>query len=173
MDFLEELKVIKSIDVIKDYWALIRCRPDLGTLELRVMDMPGSIEDVFKIAALYQTLVAYLLESDYKISEIYPNPKSDLHLNVNLQKAAVHGLDTDLLNFPFYDQKLPAPEAINKLIDVLIPNAKKLGTEEELRGIYGIINYGTGADKQLAQYKKTKSLKKVVSDAIMRTKIIS
>ena len=59
---------------------------------------------------------------------------------------------------------------IEEMLDFVDDVVDELGSRDEIERIRDILNEGTGADRQLAVFKETKDLKKVVDFYIEETK---
>lgn len=61
-DYLTKMKQLPLIDGVNNFYWDIRPKAEFGTIELRICDMPLSIEKAVQIAAFAQSLACYLLE---------------------------------------------------------------------------------------------------------------
>jgi len=134
---------------IPDYtylWWDVRPHPNLGTVELRVFDQQTRVEHTIGFAAFAQALARRLaLEYDEGVPSIeYPHELID----DNKVRAAVVGIEGKLIDF---DQGLevPAEEMTLGLIEDLRESARELGCEDELARLTDLVEYGTGARRQL------------------------
>ena len=89
---MQTLEIIKSIDNF--YWD-IRPRPEFGTVELRVCDMPLTTEKVVIIAAFAQTLAHYILTK----RTIKPSPDKYHLYQFNRFQASRHGFNGKYIDF--------------------------------------------------------------------------
>ena len=93
MKHLEETGFIRSP---RDIWWMVRPHSNFGTVEVRVCDMPGSLEDVTTIVALVQSLVVAL---SHEIDEgTYQHDCHPMLVRQNLWRAARYGLDAELVD---------------------------------------------------------------------------
>ena len=58
---------------------------------------------------------------------------------------------------------------LNELLDFVSTEVKELGSEREMAHIERIIREGTGADRQLAVWERTKDMKAVVDHIVAET----
>lgn len=79
------------IDTIRELWWDIRPHHTFGTIELRIYDVPGNLEDAIALAALSQCLVRYL---SVQIDEsAYQHDCHPFMIRENKWQAARFGLD--------------------------------------------------------------------------------
>jgi carboxylate-amine ligase len=135
-----------AIDDYTYLWWDVRPHPNLGTVELRVFDQQTRVEHTIGFAAFAQALARRLaLEYEEGVPSIeYPHELID----DNKVRAAVVGIEGELIDF---DQGLevPAEEMTLGLIDDLRESARELGCEDELARLADLVEYGTGARRQL------------------------
>jgi len=136
-------------------WWDLRPHPKLGTLEVRVCDGQTRIGTVAAIAALVQSLVATLAETDDCATKFPTQPVT--LIAENKWRAARYGLDTDLVDLE-HDTERPARDALRALVELAEPAARRLGCVEELAEVERILERGTGADEQRRVHEETGSL---------------
>jgi carboxylate-amine ligase len=84
------------ITSIRDIWWDVRPHNNFGTVEVRVCDMPGSLDDCLALAALTQCLVVALSED---IDEgTYQHDHHPMVVRQNKWRAARYGLDAALVD---------------------------------------------------------------------------
>jgi carboxylate-amine ligase len=140
-------------------WWDLRPHPKLGTLEIRVCDGQTRIGTVAAITALVQSLVATLAERYESEGALQTQPVT--LIAENKWRAARYGLDTDLVDLE-HDTERPAREALQALVDLARPAARRLGCAAELDEVERVLRRGTGADEQRRVYEETGSLLAVV-----------
>jgi carboxylate-amine ligase len=136
---------------IPDYtylWWDVRPHPNLGTVEIRVFDQQTRLEDTIALAALAICLVHRYSENFEESKPLIEVP-TEL-IDDNKVRAALHGIEGELIDFPRHRQA-PAAELAREMIAELEPDAATLGCEDALAGVLGLIDAGTGARKQLDQ----------------------
>jgi len=115
IDLLREARVIRDI---KDLWWDVRPSPGLGTVEIRICDIPSRFVEVLGLTSLIQALSAAIVEG-----LVQPTLVSPQILRCNKWQAARHGLDgrfNDALGLlPTRNQSLR--EAAGELLVVLKP----------------------------------------------------
>lgn len=159
-DTLAHAKVISSP---KDLYWYIRPNLTFGTIEFRISDAMASLDDLFAVVALTQTLVKWMDEDatsctwDKKRHWIAPE---------NILIAARDGLDGMIITDLSGTKKRIADE-IHELVDTLSPLARQLHSYEELQHVKHIISHGNGATHQLNHFLETQSLQSVVSQSTM------
>ncbi|MGB5206049.1 carboxylate-amine ligase [Eudoraea sp.] len=149
----------KCIDNPKKIWWDIRIHPFFPTLEVRICDVPLTIEETITITAVIQALVAKLhkLKSQNLNFILYHRAL----INENKWRAGRYGLDGKMIDFGKeceVDTKVIMEELLEFIDDVV----DDLGSRKEVENVREMMKRGTGADRQLAVYEETKDLIKVV-----------
>src|SRR5829696_4285082 len=151
---------------MEDYtfcWWDVRPHPNIGTIELRVLDSQTSLEATVALTALTQCLVAEVL------SESAKGPYDRVMSTENKFRAARHGMDAD-----FYDAErevsVPAREMARALVDELRPVSQDLSCENELLHVLEIVENGTGSQHQSRVYEKRGDFLDVVNYLIENTR---
>ena len=144
-------------------WWDVRPHPNIGTIELRVLDSQTSLRSNAALAALTQCLVAKFLSES-------PRGPYNRELTVeNKLRASRYGL-----NAAFYDIEkgvsVPAKEAARALVDELRPISQELGCENELLDVLEIVENGTGSQHQRRVYEKSGDFLDVVAFLIENTR---
>lgn len=150
------------INTIREIWWDIRPHHTFGTVEIRVCDMPPSLDHVLAITALVQCLVkAISVEIDEGTfqSEYHP-----MMVKQNKWRASRFGRDARLVRVDTFKQNT-VYELVDDLIERLLPFAESLGCVEELKSATRL-PASTGAVQQLAIYEETNSREKVVERMI-------
>tara|TARA_B110000238_G_scaffold199573_1_gene246991 strand:- start:1975 stop:3069 length:1095 start_codon:yes stop_codon:yes gene_type:complete len=158
-NYVNLLVKTRCIDNPKKIWWDIRIHPVFPTLEVRICDVPLTVDETICIAALIQALVAKL----YKLRTQNLN-FMNYHralINENKWRAGRYGIEGKMIDFGLekeVETKLLMAEFVDFVDDVL----DDLGSREEVEYIFKILENGTGADRQLKIFEETKDLKKVV-----------
>lgn len=158
-DLVERLQKVGVIQAAKDLWWDARPNPTLGTVEIRICDLPTRFSDVLALTALIQALVATMAENKNPCPPLNP-----YIIQANKWQAARHGLSghyvdpTEILT----GERISFGEAVVKLLKIIEPMSVRLGSEKYLVGIERILNEGTGADFLRRRYRETGNLKQVV-----------
>lgn len=156
-----------SIDNAKKIWWDLRVHPFYPTMEIRICDIPLTVDETVAIAAVIQALVAKV----YKLRNQNLNfmTYKRMVINENKWRASRYGLEGKMIDFG-KEEEVETRILIMELLDFVDDVADKLGSREELEKVANILETGTGADRQLKVYMETGSLEKVV-DFIMEETI--
>src|SRR4051794_1318059 len=168
-DFARRIEFMTTCKVINDYtylWYDVRPHPNLGTVEIRVMDSQTRVEHTLALAALVQAMVKELaehFESGQQLSR-YPYEM----LDENKWLAARHGLEGTLVDLP-ETGRVPVPELTRRLIERLRPHADELGSREDFDGLEDLLDNGNGASRQAVVYAANHDLREVVREIVDAT----
>ncbi|HYV16918.1 MAG TPA: carboxylate-amine ligase [Conexibacter sp.] len=165
-DYEASIAFMVESRVIEDYtylWYDVRPHPNLGTVEIRVMDVQTRVEHTLGLAALIQAMVKELAEhfdAGRQLSR-YPHQMID----ENKWLAARHGLDGDLVDLPSRE-RVATRELARRLLERLRPHAEELGSAAELAGIEDLLERGNGAARQLVVHEANHDLREVVAEIV-------
>jgi len=136
-------------DASKIWWD-IRPSSKYPTVEQRVTDVCADIDDAAAIAAVYQSLMAYLyrLRSQNQRWRMYPVTL----IAENRWQAQRHGARGKLID-QGRGQMAGMADLMEELITMLTPDAEALGCKHELLHIRNIARDGSSADRQRANFK--------------------
>ena len=156
------------IDNGKKIWWDIRLHPFFDTIEFRICDVPMRIDETIALAAVMQAVVA----------KIYKLMKSNLNfrlyrkalINENKWRAARYGIEGKLIDFG-KQEEVDTRSLIHELLDFVDDVVDELGSRHEIGYINQMMENGTGADRQLAVFRETGDLKKVVDYIVSETKL--
>src|SRR5215218_7936612 len=140
-------------------WWDARPHPRLGTVELRALDAQTDAAWTASLAALAQCLVA--------TADEYP-PEDPLLTEENKWRAIRYGLDAHLHDFST-GESVSARDAARDLVKALRSVSQDFRCETEIEGVLGIVEAGTGAEKQRAVFGERNSLEDVVEYLIAAT----
>jgi carboxylate-amine ligase len=161
--FMASMTRAQAISTVREIWWDVRPHPDFGTIEFRMFDAMSTRTEIRAAAALAQCLVARL---DAAIDDdAVPAPQPDWLVRENKWRAVRWGLDA-----AFADESgrlHDARDALHALVDDLLPVARRLGCEADLRGVGDIVAHGTSAQRQRALLAGGASTADVV-DALRR-----
>lgn len=137
-------------DATKIWWD-IRPSDKFPTLEQRVTDVCSRVEDAACIAAVFQSLMAYLyrLRSRNQRWRIYPATL----VRENRWRAQRYGVRDKLVDHG-RSVLAPFPDLMEEMIDLFGADAEALGCKAELLHARRIAREGTSADRQRAVYEK-------------------
>jgi len=170
-DYDEYIATLVEARVIPDetyVWWAVRPSKKHPTLELRAPDSCTRVEDTIAIAAIYRSLVRYLVR----------NPKANAKLDVidaaialenkwRAQRYGIHGSFVDRAS----RRAVTIPQVVDDLIEQIGADARELGCEAEVASARDILKEGTSADMQISVYReaehrtgsRTEALKAVTS----------
>lgn len=134
------------INTIREIWWDVRPHHNFGTVEVRVCDMPGNLDDVLAVTALIQSLVAAL--SDEIDQGTYQHDCHPMMVRQNKWRAARFGNRAELVNSYTHDvQSVPA--IVERLIRRLEGTARSLGCLSYLESAQGV------AERKGCSYQQT------------------
>jgi carboxylate-amine ligase len=157
--YVQLLVKTNCIDDGKKIWWDIRPHPYFSTVEVRACDIPLRAKESIAIAALIQATACklwHLHESNQDYRQ-YARPL----LMENKFRAVRYGLDGKLIDFG-KQIELPVRDLIVEYLAFIEDVVDELGSRKELEYIHTMLERGSGADRQLAVFRKTGSLKAVV-----------
>ena len=156
------------INTIREIWWDVRPHHNFGTVEVRVCDMPGNLEDVLAITALVQSLVKTL--SDMIDNGAYQHDCHPMMVRQNKWRAARFGTHAKLVNsFTYEVESLGL--VVNALVEKLSPTAEQLGCLNHLERARAMATAPSWADKQLAILDKTGDPREVVRQLISQSRM--
>ncbi len=156
-----------SIPDSSKIWWDVRPNHSYPTLEFRICDVCTRVDEAIAMAAIFQAIIAKLwkLRRDNMTFRVYPH---DL-IDENKWRAVRYGIEGKLIDFGKQEEK-PARDLIRELIGWFIDDVvDELGSRKEVEYAYHILQEGSSADRQLATYQRTGSLKAVVDQLIKET----
>ncbi len=147
------------IDNAKKIWWDLRPHPFFSTVEVRACDIPLRARESIAIAALIQATACklwHLHESNQDYRQ-YARP----FLMENKFRAVRYGLDGKLIDFG-KETEVPVRDLIVEYLAFIDDVVDELGSREEIEYIHTMLERGSGADRQLAIFRETGSLRAVV-----------
>lgn len=147
------------INTIREIWWDVRPHHNFGTVEVRVCDMAGTLQDTLAIAALVQSLVKAL--SDEIDRGTYQHDCHPMLVRQNKWRAARYGTAAQLVDSYSY-KVVTVPQAVDQLVDLLTPVAANLACEHHLERCRQMARSPTWADRQLSILSETGSAEEVV-----------
>jgi carboxylate-amine ligase len=143
-DFLgvaDQLIAAAGVDDYTYLWWDLRPHPNLGTVEVRGMDVQTEVADNATIAALIQALAAKEIERPGERPGIAREALEESYF-----QAGRHGLEARLMVDD--ENAAPAREVAARVLEEVRPYAERLGSEGALERIERIVAEGNGADLQ-------------------------
>ena len=165
-DYLDLLVKTKCIDNAKKIWWDIRLHPFFDTIEFRVCDIPMRVEETIALAGLMQALVS-MLHKLLKQNLTWRNYRRRL-LDENRWRASRYGLEGKLIDFG-KQEEVDTRSLIEELLELVDPELDEFGSRKEVSYVRHILKHGTGADRQLAVWQKTRDLRAVVDYIVKET----
>jgi glutamate---cysteine ligase / carboxylate-amine ligase len=140
LDVADQLAVAAGVDDYTYIWWDVRPHPQLGTVEVRAVDVQVDPVASSAIAALVQAIAAKEIDRPADPG-IYREAIEESYF-----QAASHGLEAEIL----LDDEVPAPapQVVRRMLDSVRPYARDLGGEDALEEIERILVEGNGADRQ-------------------------
>jgi carboxylate-amine ligase len=138
-------------DATKIWWD-VRPSARFPTLEMRICDVCTRLEDALTIAALWQSILATL----YRLREgnqTWRRYRRTL-LAENKWLAQRHGISAALADYGALTCK-PFGVLLEELLELVRPEAARLGCLDEVLNARHILDRGTSADRQLAVHAKS------------------
>ena len=143
-DFVRVADQLIAAAGVEDYtylWWDLRPHPNLGTVEVRGMDVQTEVEDNATIAALIQALAAKEIERPGELPGLCREALEESYF-----QASRHGLEARLMVDD--ENAAPAREVAGRVLEEVRPYARRLGSEGALERIERIVAVGNGADAQ-------------------------
>jgi glutamate---cysteine ligase / carboxylate-amine ligase len=157
--FFLKAKAQGVLGSVKDLYWDIRPKPEFGTLEIRVCDTPLTVEKACSLAALAQTLSAWLTENPQDL-----NAHSEAMYAVNRFRACRFGLFADYIKADGSGMQRLRDHTLATL-DQLAPMAKWLGTEQDIAALYWQVEHCMTDARWLRQsYARTRSMATMVHE---------
>jgi carboxylate-amine ligase len=151
-DWQELLQMLTETGMVTDpskIWWDIRPSGKHPTLEIRICDICTRAEDGLTIAALYQSILAFLyhLKANNQRWRHYRR----LLILENKWRAQRYGVEAEMGDFG-RRVVVPFADLIDELVEILRPHAEALGCVSEIEHARTIVRRGTSADQQLRIY---------------------
>ena len=162
--YSNRVELMMRAGAIEDYtflWWDVRPHPNLGTVEVRILDQQTRVEHTMALAALVASL-AHRLCGLYDAEEPMVEYPTEL-VDDNKIRAAVQGTDGKLIDFRRGEQ-VPAKQMAHDLVVLLADHADELGCRTELEGVEDLIAHGTGAHRQIEIHERTHDLPALVAE---------
>jgi carboxylate-amine ligase len=160
---MEQLHASGHVSGFRDLWWDVRLNPMLGTIEVRICDMPSTLDEVVALAALIQALVVALDREQIKAFAQFSDCAARAIAESNLWSAARHGGAGKIVDF--YRPSMAPTEigsAALRLLDRVQSIASELGSAQELDLLRQIARAGGGATHQRRVFASEGSLRGVV-----------
>jgi carboxylate-amine ligase len=163
LDYYHTAMKAGIIRSIKDIHWDIRPRPDMGTIELRVMDAVPTLGEATALVSLAHTTIHAV--KDHKLSELLPNlfreKVPDWAQRENHFQASRLGLDANFI-LNAHEGMTTVRELTGELIKSLRDIAKEVNEENGLEDALEILKNGPPYKEIKNIYEETNSLQEVV-----------
>ena len=146
-----EYRRMDYIGDARELWWDIRPASSFPTIELRICDVCTHLEDAVSIAALYASLIRWLVRQD-RDGALPPESLTEL-IAQDRWIAQRYGVLAFFGNRTAGGGRVDIDDYAAELIDELADDARALGCEAEVRRALAIIREGTGADRQVDLYR--------------------
>lgn len=160
--FLHFVDVSERAGMFESYrdihWDL-RPRPDLGTLEVRIMDAQPTVEDALSLGALVHSLLVLAIE------DRAPDPRLPRRVpwwieKENCYRASRDGLEAELV-IDAEGHSRPLRRIAEDLFALVSPGARALGEQADLARAEGLLARGSSSMRQIELFRRTGSMKTV------------
>ena len=162
---LVETKFIYSI---REIWWDVRPHHNFGTVEVRMCDMPGNLEDSLALAAFIQCLVKAL--SDEIDRGTYQHDCHPMIVRQNKWRASRYGLEAELID-PLTFEPRQVRTIVARLVDDLRPVGDELGCAAWLDRLLVLSEGKSWADRQLAVLHESGNAVEVVRHFTERSRM--
>jgi carboxylate-amine ligase len=151
-----------TITSFKDIYWDIRPRPDLGTIEFRICDIPLTITETLRLVALIRSLTV----SGLRLLQERPGlRRGDIKRHwiavENKWLATRYGLQAMYIRTPS-GKRRPLVKDLSDMIDRLMPIAREFGDDKYLASLQPLSKLETGADQQRRVYREAGNWKALV-----------
>ncbi len=156
------------LESIREIWWDVRPHHGFGTVEVRICDIPGTLQDTLSIVAFIQCLVQYL--SDQIEEGTYQHDCHPMLVRQNKWHAARYGLEASLVDSETHELR-PVREVVTEMIGKLGPVSQDLGCQEYLVCLIDQARQKSWAHRQVDLLEKTGDPAAVVRQGIEASSI--
>ncbi len=148
-----------TIETIREIWWDVRPHPNFGTIELRICDMPLTVEEVLVIASIAQALTRRLSKEFYA-RKTMDTPHASV-IRENKWRASRYGLGGDFITEDRF-HTISVKEGMLRMLNFIEREVEELESAPYLDSIETILHDGNGAERELRIWKESGDLKEVV-----------
>ena len=153
-----------TITSFKDIYWDIRPRPDFGTIEVRVCDIPSTLTETLRLVALVRTLVVNALRLLKERPRLRRgDPRRHWIAVENKWLATRYGLQAMYVRTPSGKRRGLALH-VAELVERLMPIARESGDEKYLLPLKAAEKLETSADRQRKRFREKGDWKALVAD---------
>jgi carboxylate-amine ligase len=156
------------IETIREIWWDVRPHHNFGTLEIRICDVPGNLEDAIGIAALTHCLVKAL--SDEIDEGAYQHDCHPMIARQNKWRAARFGLDAQLVDSDTFELR-SARDVVRYIVDRVRPAADVLDCHSELDRVLAIVDRPNWSRRQLELLERTGRPEEIVRTMVEQSRL--
>jgi carboxylate-amine ligase len=156
------------INTIREIWWDVRPHHGFGTVEVRVCDMPGNLNDALAIAGLIQCLVKDL--SDYIDAGAYQHDCHPIMVQQNKWRAARYGNSATLIE-SYTNKGHSVAATVDRLVERLMPTGESLDCVGYLEHARQMARRENWSSRQLEILKNTGSPVEIVRQLIEQSRI--
>jgi glutamate---cysteine ligase / carboxylate-amine ligase len=156
------------INTVREIWWDVRPHHNFGTVEVRVCDMPGNLQDTLALAALVQCLVKAL--SDEIDNGTYQHDSHPMMVQQNKWRAARFGNQAKLVDTVTY-RSASVLDTVARLVDLLREAAVELDCQSYLAHCVTMAQNPSAAQRQLDILEQTKDPREVVRQLVEEARI--
>jgi carboxylate-amine ligase len=161
VDFLDTAERASMFGSFRDMHWDVRLRPDLGTIEVRVMDAQPTIARSLALAAVVHSLLVHLTETTTEEQRpALARPLPWWLEKENAFRASHDGMGAWLVCDP-HGAVRPLRELAEELFDLVAPTARRLGEDGDLARARDLLD-DPCCRRQLAIFRSTGSTREVV-----------
>jgi carboxylate-amine ligase len=160
--FLRFLYGTGSVTEHTQLWWSVRLHLAYPTVEIRICDGQPELAEARSLAALAYALTARIARA-YDEGEPLPVQPHRL-IEENLWRAIRHGLSGELIELGT-DRVRPARQALEELVDWVLPVAEELGVSP-----YLAVPRANAAERQIARFEQGASLEAIYAEQVERTR---
>ena len=169
-EFRNYCKVMTDCNTIasfKDIYWDIRPRPDFGTIEFRICDVPMTITEALRLVAFIRSLTVAslrLLQENPRLRR--GNIKRHWIAVENKWLATRHGLQAMYIRTPG-GKRRPLKKDLSELVERLLPFARAHGDDPFMAPLQRLDTFESGADAQRNLFRQNGNWK-ALTDAMIR-----
>jgi carboxylate-amine ligase len=148
--FHDKLKAAGDIMAPGDLWWSVRPQPPLGTVEVRILDLPTDVRRLGTLGAIVQALVA-TYQDRFQAGE----PPAEIrreYFEQNHWQAMRRGLDGKIIE-PATGEVLPMREQIERMLEFAAPKSRELQSQSQLAFAREMLTAGSESQQQVERWE--------------------
>ena len=166
-DYVGFLFATNSISEHTEIWWSVRPHLAYGTVEIRIMDAQSCAGESTALLALAAACAAQAALDHDAGRTVAPLPNR--MIEENLWRATRHGLEGRLIDLEA-GVELPAPAAVEGLVQWTSDARAELGLDDHLRDLAGLLSEGNGAQRQQRRAADGEPLQDVYAGTVADTR---